>query len=62
MHLTGLPWIMVSPGKIRFSEVGSKHKQPTEQALMAQAVAICLYYVPIYQGFSTCDNNESNVY
>lgn len=53
---------MLSPGKIRFSEVGSKHKQPTEQALMAQAVDICFYYVPIYQGFSTCDNNESNVY
>lgn len=44
---------MLPPRKIRFSGVGSKQKQPTEQALMAQAVAICLYYVLIYQGFST---------
>lgn len=55
MHFSVLPWIMLSPRKIRFSEVGSKQNQPAEQALMAQAVAICLYYVPIYQGFSTHD-------
>lgn len=53
---------MLSPRKIRFSEVGSKQNQPAEQALMAQAVAVCLYYVPIYQRFSTHDNNKSNVY
>lgn len=28
---------------------------------MEQAVAIHLYSVPIYQGFSTCNTNKSNV-
>lgn len=44
MHFTVLPWIMLSARKIRFSEVGSKQNQPAEQALMVQAVAVCIMY------------------
>lgn len=54
----------MSPGQITFSEISSKarkQKQPAKQAFMGQAVAIHLYSVPIYQGFSTCNTNKSNV-